>query len=41
MVFGEFGVEISKHTIQHEVAEDQIGVGPKMKGPEGVLLRLI
>ena len=29
VVFGEFGVEISKCTIQHEVAEDQIGVSPK------------
>ena len=41
MVCGEFGVEISKHTIQHEVAEDQIGVSPKKKGPEGVVPRLI
>eukprot|EP00804_Cyclotella_cryptica_P000480 CCRYP_020022-RA/>CCRYP_020022-RA protein AED:0.37 eAED:0.37 QI:0/0/0/1/0/0/2/0/185 len=41
LVFGEFGVEISKRTIQHEVAEDRIGVSPKTKGPEGVLPRLV
>ena len=41
VVFGEFGVEISKRTIQREVAEDRIGVSPKKKGPEGVVLRLI
>ena len=40
-MFGEFGVDISKCTIQHDVAEDQIGVSPKMKGPEGVVSRLI
>ena len=40
LVFGEFGVEISKRTIQREVTEDRIGVSPK-KGPEGVLPRLI
>ena len=33
LVFGEFGVEISKRTIQHEVAEDRIGVSPKRKDP--------
>ncbi len=31
LVFGEFGVEISKRTIQREVAEDRIGVSPKRK----------
>ena len=41
LVFGEFGVEISKHTIQHEVAEDRIGMSPKKKGLEGILPRLI
>ncbi len=41
VVFGEFGVDISKRTIQREVAEDQIGVSPKMKGPKGVLPKLI
>ncbi len=41
LVFGEFGVEISKHTIQHAVAEDRIGVSPKKKGLKGVLPRLI
>eukprot|EP00804_Cyclotella_cryptica_P014587 CCRYP_020639-RA/>CCRYP_020639-RA protein AED:0.30 eAED:0.30 QI:0/0/0/1/0/0/3/0/271 len=40
LVFGEFGVEISKRTIQPEMAEDRIGVSPKKKGPEGVLPRL-
>ena len=33
VVFGEVGVEISKRTIQREVAEDQIGVSPNKKGP--------
>ena len=41
LVFGEFGVEISKHTIQREVAEDQIGVSPKKRGPEGVMPQLV
>ncbi len=40
VVFGEFGDEISKHTI-HELAEDQIGVIPKKKGPKGVVPRWI
>ncbi|KAL7487822.1 hypothetical protein ACHAW6_013421, partial [Cyclotella cf. meneghiniana] len=40
-VFGEFGVEISQHTIQHGVTEDEISVSPKKKGPEGVVPRLI
>ena len=31
LLFGEFGVEISKRSIQHEVAEDRIGVSPKRK----------
>ena len=41
LVFGEFGVEISKRTIQLDVAGDQIGVSSKKKGPEGVVPRLI
>ena len=41
LVFGEFGVEISKRTIQHEVAEDQIGESPKKKGPERGVPRLM
>jgi hypothetical protein len=41
LVFGEFGVEISKCTIQHEVAEDRIGVSPKKKGPQGIIPPLI
>ena len=40
-MIGEFGVEISKHTIQCEVADDQIGASPKKKGLEGVVPRLI
>jgi hypothetical protein len=31
LVFGEFGVEVSKRTIQPDVAEDRIGVSPKKK----------
>jgi hypothetical protein len=34
LVFGEFGFEISKRTIQHEVAEDRIDMSPKKKGLE-------
>ena len=41
VVFGKFGVEISKRTIQHEVSEDHIGMSPKKKGPEGVVPRLM
>ncbi len=41
VVFGEFGVEISKRTRQCKVAEDQISVSPKKKGPEGLVPRLI
>eukprot|EP00804_Cyclotella_cryptica_P024959 CCRYP_015507-RC/>CCRYP_015507-RC protein AED:0.06 eAED:0.04 QI:0/0/0/1/0/0/2/0/553 len=41
LVFGEFGVEISKRTIQREVAEDRIGVSPKKKGPQGIIPPLI
>ena len=31
LVFGEFEVEVSKRTIQCEVAEDGIGMSPKRK----------
>ena len=41
LVFGEFGVEISKSTIQREVAEDRIGMSPKKKGPQGIIPPLI
>ena len=41
LVFGEFGVEISKRTIQREVAEDRIGVSPKKKAPQGIIPPLI
>ena len=41
LVLGEFGVEIHKQTIQREVADDQIGVSPKRRGPEGVVPRLV
>ena len=41
LVFGQFGVEILKLIIHHEVAEDHIGVRPKKKGPEEVVPRFI
>ncbi len=41
VVFGEYGVEISKCTTQCNLAKDSIGVSPNKKGPEGLVPRLI